>query len=147
MLTWRFNCHNNFHFFKKESTIFGFVIDSDHATFILKYPDIYASICYFNFFEFSFGKDIFDFLPEFSANIFFLPYNVCKQFILPFQTLQYLSSPTSRKIMVRPSKILNVMSAYYFWCRSIAVSDKGISATFEYAKRSHSWPRYIELDV
>ena len=42
-------------FFKKESTIFGFVIDSDHATFILKYPDrvyfyIYASICFFNFF-------------------------------------------------------------------------------------------------
>ena len=46
-------------FFKKESTIFGFVIDSDHATFILKYPDrvyfyIYASICYFNFFLFQF---------------------------------------------------------------------------------------------
>ena len=46
-------------FFKKESTIFGFVIDSDHATFILKYPDrvyvyIYASICFFNFLEIQF---------------------------------------------------------------------------------------------
>ena len=81
-------------FFKKESTIFGFVIDSDHATFNLKYPDrvyfyIDASICFFNFFWNSvFGNDIFDFLPEFSANIFFLPYHVCKQFILSFQTLQ-----------------------------------------------------------
>ena len=140
-------------FFKKESTIFGFVIDSDHATFILKYPDRVFQFVSLIFWKFSFGNDIVDFLPEFSANIFFLPYHVCKQFILSFQTLQtiffsiFLMHTPSRKIMVRPWKILNVMIACYFWCRCIAVSDKGISPTFEYAKYSHSWPRYIELDV
>ena len=39
-------------------------------------------------FYFSFGNIIFDILPDFSANIFFLPYHVCKQFIWSFQTLQ-----------------------------------------------------------
>ena len=59
------------------------------------------------FWKFSFGNDIVDFLPEFSANIFFLPYHVCKQFILSFQTLQtiffsiFLMHTPSRKIMVR----------------------------------------------
>ena len=146
-------------FFKKESTIFGFVIDSDHATFILKYPDrvyfyIYASICFFNFFEIQFLVMIFfTFYLNSLQTFFFLPYHVCKQFILSFQTLQtiffsiFLMHTPSRKIMVRPWKILNVMIACYFWCRCIAFSDKGISPTFEYAKYSHSWPRYIELDV
>ena len=32
-------------------------------------------------FYFSFGYVIFDILPDFPANIFFLPYHVCKQFI------------------------------------------------------------------
>ena len=39
-------------------------------------------------FYFSFGYVIFDILPDFPANIFFLPCHVCKQFIWSFQTLQ-----------------------------------------------------------
>ena len=96
---------------------FRFVIQSDHATFILKYPHrvyfyIYASIFYFYFlFYFSFSNDIFDIFPGFSANIFFLPYHVCKQFILSFQIMQTIffsishsPPPHPRKIMVRPQR-------------------------------------------
>ena len=64
----------------------------------------------FNFFVFfsvfSFGNDIFDILLGFPASIFFLPYQVCKQFVLSFQTLQTIffniSHPPSTKIRVRP---------------------------------------------
>ena len=97
-----------------ESAIFWFVIQSDHATFILEYPHrvsfyIYASIFYCNFlFHFSFSNDICDILHGFSANSFFLPYHVCKQFILSFQTIQtiffnicYPPLP-SRETIVRP---------------------------------------------
>ena len=95
-VTLRFNCHNNSLFFSRQERISYFQISYTEwlATFISKYPDrvyfyIYASICHFNFlFYFSFGNDIFHILPDFSANIFLLPYQVCKQSILPFQTMQ-----------------------------------------------------------
>ena len=94
-VTLRFNCHHKFPFFQKKNQLFSDLLFAYYrmTTFILKYPDhvnfyIYASICYFNFLIISVVVIIFfNILPDFSANIF-LPYQVCKQFILSFQTLQ-----------------------------------------------------------
>ena len=139
-VTLRFNCQSNFHlFFKKESAIFRFVIQSDHATFTLKYPDrfyfyIYASSCYFNFFiYFSFGNDIFGILPDFPSNIFFLPYHVCKQFIclfrLPANNLfQYFSSPTPpprRLLEQKPGLHGLAVSAVQRWRQWWKISNVG----------------------
>ena len=74
-VTLRFNCHNNsLFFFKKESVIFRFVIQSDHATFIYQVPSTHIVFI-------------------FSANIFFLHFHFSKQFIFTFQTpsFQYFS--------------------------------------------------------
>ena len=97
-------------FFKKQSAIFRFVIQSDHATFILKYPDrvyfyIYASICLIFFisvlamiFLTSYLTSLQTYFScpiKFANNIFCLS-TPCKQFFSIFLI------PPSRRIMVRP---------------------------------------------
>ena len=84
-VTLRFNCLNNFHFFffKKESAIFRFVIQSDHAIFILKYPDRVYFFC-----------NIFSYPVTLANSLFSLSRP-------PFFSIFLILRP-SRKIMVRP---------------------------------------------
>ena len=87
-VTLRFNCHNNSHFFfKKESVIFRFVIQSDHATFIYQVPSTHIVFI-------------------FSANIFSYTFTLANSLFSLFRPLLFNIShpptPASRKIMVRP---------------------------------------------
>ena len=86
---WNFIATTNSLFFKKYSAIFRIVvceIQSDHL-FSLNCVNLYtnASICYFIFFISVLVIIFFNILTDFLANIFFLPYHVCKQFICIFR--------------------------------------------------------------
>ena len=73
--------------------------------------------------------------PDFSANIF-LPYHVCKQFILYFWTLKKIFSkfliPPSRKIMARPLRC-----SYHVRKASTLCLDHLITRIFFLVGKSH----------
>ena len=92
-VTLRFNCHMKFPIFREIFSYFQicYLRNTEWPLFSAKIVLIFMLMLHFVtlLFLFQFLVIIFfNILPDFSANIFFLLYHVCKQFILSFQTLQ-----------------------------------------------------------
>ena len=82
----KFYCHDKFPFFQEILSYFqNCCLQSDHL-FSLNCVNLYTNAYLLLYFFISVLVIIFfNILPNFLANIFFLPYHVCKQFICIFR--------------------------------------------------------------